>query len=91
MFKEWPDASLHRANVGRLLALGALDDIERNFLIGSEGLQLGIVERERKVRAAAVGRDEANPLSVVIPLHSAGTHACVFLSDSRISDPTRVG
>src|SRR5882672_1268938 len=81
--------------VRRLLALGTLRDVERNFLAFLEGLEALHLDR-REVReevfAAVVGRDEPVTLRVIEPLHSSGCHsiACLLLngwSPARRSDP----
>src|SRR5690606_32211817 len=85
----WMNASsAERANSGGLRALGALADLELDLLVLLEGaeartLDLGVVDED--VSGAVLGRDEAEPLLRVEPLHSSLCHSVplLFLPERR--------
>src|SRR5262249_513702 len=79
----WVACSAERANSGGLRALGALADLEFDLLVLLEGaeartLDLGVVDED--VSGAVLGRDEAEPLLRVEPLHSSLCHSVPSLS-----------
>src|SRR5450631_2108661 len=82
---HYKDCSLCVLYVRRLLAFGALRDVEGNllaFLEGLEALHLDGREVREEVFAAVVGRDEPVTLRVIEPLHSSGCHSitCLLLN-----------
>src|SRR5690349_20476365 len=68
-------SSAHRADVGGLRALLALRHLELHALRFGQGLEaraLDLAEVGEQVLAAAVGRDEAEALALIEPLHGTG-------------------
>src|SRR5690606_2652588 len=71
--------SLGRLDPGRLCALGALLHFVADplaFLQAAEALGIDRGEMHENVCAAVLGRDEAEALGVVEPLHGAVLHGC---------------
>ena len=73
--------SLGALDVGSLLALGALHDIEGNFLTFLQRLETIHVdggEMSEEVFAAIIRSDKAKTLGIIKPLDGANCHVCYF-------------
>lgn len=81
-------------DVGSLLALGALHDIEGHFLTFLQGLETIHVdggEMREKIFAAIIRGDKTETLGIIEPLDSTDCHVCNFLTkNERISGSPRL-